>query len=582
MFTSKENSRLVASGAGVSASRRHALGLTAAVMLIHLPLFLVHLRNLWMLRPHYQFFPLLLVGIGWLLWIRWPQWTANVSGPWWFNLLLATGLGTLAVAAVIFSPWLGAVAMVLSVGGLIGRYATPGQWREWLPVWLLMWLIVPPPLRLDYQLISWLQSSTSRMASCLLDLLGILHLMEGHVLVLPGHRMLVDEACSGVNSVLVLLVLTALFVVWARRPLIWIAFLLASSVAWAWAANVVRVATVAIAQAWFDLNLSTGWQHEALGYVTILMALALLASTDYCLAFFLKPIVLRNADLSRYASRPSFLSSTWNWCMGAGYGAWRSRSRRTKPGAETSVNVPQGVISRQAATTVFREQLWLASAALIGGLQVASFMLSGPRDFDMVHLERADLPENLNGWKMAEHQLVRREVGDREGQFSSEWKYRNDSLECRVSIDFPFYDWHELTICYAGNGWEVVDQRVVNSGQNDDNGEAYVEAELSQPTGDSGSLLFGLFDGSGQHLVPPRGIWPNARWRMTRSPLGRWVLGLRRQRMSESTYQVQVFTARFAGLSPPQRDEVRRLFLTVRSHVIAAYLRKASEAERKP
>ena len=95
--------------------------------------------------------------------------------------------------------------MVLSVGGLIGRYAVPGQGRDWLPVWLVMWLIVPPPFRWDFRLIVWLQSSTSRMASMLLDVVGVQHLMEGNVLVLPGHRMLVDEACSGVNSVLVLL-----------------------------------------------------------------------------------------------------------------------------------------------------------------------------------------------------------------------------------------------------------------------------------------------------------------------------------------------------------------------------------------
>ena len=71
--------------------------------------------------------------------------------------------------------------------------------------------------------------------------------------------------------------------------------------AWAWAANVVRVATIAIAQAWFQLDLSSGWRHELLGYFTILLALAWLASTDYCLAFLLRPIVLRNTDVAWFA-----------------------------------------------------------------------------------------------------------------------------------------------------------------------------------------------------------------------------------------------------------------------------------------
>ncbi len=117
----------------------------------------------------------------------------------------------------------------------------PGQTRNWLPAWALMWLIVPPPFRWDFRLILWLQSSTSRMASVVLDVVGVRHLMEGNVLVLPGQRMLVEEACSGVNSLLVLLSVTALFVVAARRPLLWAGLLLASSVAWAWLANVARV-----------------------------------------------------------------------------------------------------------------------------------------------------------------------------------------------------------------------------------------------------------------------------------------------------------------------------------------------------
>jgi exosortase len=340
---------------------RRAVGFAAVVILAHLPLFLLHLGNLWVLRPHYQFFPLLLGGIGWLLWKRWPRWSVHVPPPWWSSGLLACGLAVLAVSALFFSPWLAAVAMVLSVGGLIGRYAVPGQWRDWLPVWLVMWLIVPPPFRWDFRLILWLQSSTSRAASLLLDVLGVQHLMEGNVLVLPGHRMLVDEACSGVNSVLVLLVLTALFVVAARRPLVWTGLLLASSVAWAWAANVVRVSTIAIAQAWFQLDLSSGWRHELLGYVTILLALAWLVSTDYCLAFFLRPIVLRDADLSRYASRPNPLAMF-------GTGAWARVGKYAKEARANGVGFTHdgSPVSGQVVPPRRTYRLWVRPAIICG------------------------------------------------------------------------------------------------------------------------------------------------------------------------------------------------------------------------
>ena len=43
------------------------------ILLSPLPLFVEHLHNLWRVKPHYQFFPLLLIGFGCLLWPRWPR-----------------------------------------------------------------------------------------------------------------------------------------------------------------------------------------------------------------------------------------------------------------------------------------------------------------------------------------------------------------------------------------------------------------------------------------------------------------------------------------------------------------------------
>ncbi|MCU0978009.1 MAG: exosortase U [Pirellulaceae bacterium] len=561
---------------------QRAVGFAAVVILAHLPLFLLHLRNLWVMRPHYQFFPLLLGGIGWLLWKRWPRWSVHVPPSWWSSGLLGCGLAVLAVSVLFFSPWLAAVAIVLSVGGLIGRYAAPGQWRDWLPVWLVMWLIVPPPFRWDYRLILWLQSSTSRMASVLLDVLGVQHLMEGNALVLPGHRMLVDEACSGVNSVLVLLVLTALFVVAARRPLIWTGLLLASSVAWAWAANVVRVSTIAIAQAWFQLDLSSGWRHELLGYVTILLALSWLVSTDYCLAFFLRPIVLRDADLSRYASWPSPLSNAWNWCMGAGWTVREGGKRRAASGTQDGSTAPREVAASPVVSPVgaSRDYLWLGAFGLLATVQLASFAVPASdrgRDFPSVRFERGDMPAELDGWSLVDYAPVERGRDDQNGHFSSEWRYRREPLECRVSVDYPFHGWHELTICYTGSGWGVVNRREVTDEQ------PRVETELSKPTGEYGWLLFALFGPTGECLEPSRGNdarWPSLQEKLARSPLGSWLLGRRYGGVVEATYQVQVFASSAVGLSAAQRADVQRLFLAAQARVVTAYLGKA--AGRKP
>jgi exosortase len=587
-----ENTASEVVGPSSRRSVHFSVALAVVVLASHLPLVLLHFYHLWMHRPHYQFFPLLLAAIAWLAWQRWPQWSLPAPAPWWSTGLLATGWTVLAAATVLWSPWLAAIALVLSIGGLIGRYAAPGQWRDWLPVWLVMWLVVPPPFRWDFQLIFWLQSSTSQMASRLLDLLRVLHLMEGHVLVLPGHRMLVDEACSGVNSVLVLLVLTALFVVTASRPLIWSVLLLLSSVAWAWAANVVRITTIALAQAWYQVDLSSGWRHELLGYITISLALIWLISTDYCLAFFLRPIILRRVDLSEFALEDSALSRAWNWFVGAGakmyWGPVPSEEDDQVASEDPAEPDPEGQLVDPGPIRP-GTYVWLGAFGLFGLLQLASFVVPGQpalvADLDSIRFEREDLPEELGGWTLVEFQPEERALRDRVALYSDEWLFRRGPLVCRVSIDYPFSDWHELTVCYRGTGWQVIDRRPVIDWQESGPDGPYVQVALLRQSGEYGWLVFGLFNQRGEAVTPldaPEAHWPSVWEKLTRSPLACWLLGLRRRELAETTYQLQVFASGTVDLSPEQKDEVREFFLSFRAAVLAAHRGRLSQMERRP
>ena len=31
-----------------------------------------------------------------------------------------------------------------------------------------------------------------------------------------------------------------------------------------------------------------------------------------------------------------------------------------------------------------------------------------------------------------------------------------------ISIDYPFYGWHELTICYRADGWDLASRKVID------------------------------------------------------------------------------------------------------------------------
>ena len=54
--------------------------------------------------------------------------------------------------------------------------------------------------------------------------------------------------------------------------------------------NVLRIITVALAWEYFQFDLSAGWLHDVLGYVTLVIAAGLTLSADGFLAFVTAPV----------------------------------------------------------------------------------------------------------------------------------------------------------------------------------------------------------------------------------------------------------------------------------------------------
>jgi exosortase len=575
--------------AAAAQADRRAVLFAAVVVVVHLPLLLLHLWSVWQFRPLYQASPLLLAVIGWLAWKRRPELSGLTRPSRWSTVLLASGLLTLSLGVLFFSPWLGALAAVLSAGGLVGRYAVAKRGQDWVPVWAPMWLIVPPPLDGDFRLLSWLQMSAMQMASEFLDVIGVQHLVEGSVLVLSGHRMVMEPAWGGANSPLILLAFTALFVVLARRPLLWSLTLLVSVFAWVWLANVVRVVTVVLARIWFQVDWSLGWQHELLGYGTILQGLPLLASTDYLLVFLLSPIAPRKGDSPlKQTSEDNPVSRGWNWLMGAsrrldtasssnGRGR-RSRRRRSK-------RTDSGSLLEKGTASGFRYCVWLAAFGLLGVLQVVC--VAAPFAVIGVPYRAAplawDMPDSLRGWTVVSHEQVERVGHDEAGQFSSQWSLRREPLVCQISLDYPLRGWQEATGSYTGSGWQLIARRVV-----DDRGEGswsgpVVEAEFSNETGDYGWLLFVMLDQQGKELRPlsASGSANFAAELAQRSPASRW-LARDDGASTETTYRLQAFVTSPVRLSSHQRRTVRDLFAAARTESLVRHLRQAAETEHEP
>lgn len=69
-----------------------------------------------------------------------------------------------------------------------------------------------------------------------------------------------------------------------------------------------------------------------------------------------------------------------------------------------------------------------------------------------------------------------------------------------MSVDFVFRDFHELTVCYRGLGWNLGSRRVLTRPGTD---QRFVEATFTRESGDRAYLLFASFNASGENVAPP-------------------------------------------------------------------------------
>jgi exosortase len=519
-----------------------------------LPLLALQLRALW-LRSHYQFFPFLLLGIAWFVWRRWPEqpphgtaWTRGLErGTLWLSLLL------LVIAIAVFSPWLAAVASFLMAGSLMLHHSGTQFWRQFMPVWLLLWLMQPPPLGFDRLLIERLQAFTSQAASTTLDCFGVTHLLEGNVIELLDRQLFVEEACSGIESLIAMLTCVTAFMVYRRRPLIHAMLLIVSSVFWAGLANTCRVLLVVFSVEKYGVDFSTGWPHEVLGLITFAFALFLVASTDRLL--FVLFTLLR-------------------W-----FGRWTQREWRRRFGwrettaADVAREDPEPV-ERPAATRPWATPVLAVLALAMLVIQVAILVPSRPNSAIRLghvveQLDEEALPETFRGWKRVDYDQEQREKGSDEGEFSRIWTYTGGPCEVRVSFDYPFLGWHELSNCYRSSGWAIHSRAVLGlTDSQDPEGIPCVEVQMSKPTGRSAYLVFCLFDESGQALQPARSsmsVRQRLRDRIENGPLFRLLHGVSSPLATPSvtTYQAQILAPADVQLTAEQQDEIRSWFLAL-------------------
>lgn len=455
------------------------------------PMALWYLKRLWQYE-HYQFFPFLMIIVGALAFIRWPKGDQEVlRNSHTSTVLLVLGTGLAVLGAFSFSQSIVMLSVIVLMSGLLARihdHETGGSLAV-LAVPLL--LIVRPPFGLDETLIISLQGISSGFTSRILDLLGYRHLLDGNVLIIPGIESCgIERACSGVQSFFTLLFCTLIISVAQRRTFIRSTCLIGSAIFWAVLMNVLRITIIPILDIElsnrpdFIFDLRSGWQHETLGYVVLVLAVLAILSTDYFFEFLLGPIGLESMEGSNRLSK--FGTFLWNRFVAG-----------DKKDSEADQNAP-------AKVATVSKLIWIpACIVVIAGLFQTSELAIGyfSREKSVSSDTQYDagvsdelIPEKIAGFQKVEYSTESRKGGSIWGETSKQWQYQNESSSGLMSLDYAFARYHDLRICYKSIGWQVVS---TESRSVPDSDWRYTYVKLEKPTGEHGLLAFAHFNGSG-------------------------------------------------------------------------------------
>ncbi len=167
--------------------------------------------------------------------------------------------------------WVGRMAFLVSLVGCIVAVFGWRMVRELIYPLCTLLLMVAPPTFLFARLTLSLQLLASRLGESCLEALGYSVLREGNILELVGIKLSVEEACSGIRSLMAIIFMCVLYNYFFVRGWSMKALILVMAIPIAILGNAVRIVATGIASQ-YNPALVQGAAHEAFGYVSVFIA----------------------------------------------------------------------------------------------------------------------------------------------------------------------------------------------------------------------------------------------------------------------------------------------------------------------
>jgi exosortase len=253
--------------------------LSTAIFLLYAPV-LLKLASDWWRNPDYSHGFLIPVFVAYVVWNKGSAASALSAVPHWAGLgLVVMSIGILFIGSLGAELFLARVSLI---GVLVGVVL---YFRGWPTLRILAFplaallLMIPLPTIIYNELVFPLQLLASKLAAgCLQHTHIVPVLREGNILILPGLRLEVVEACSGIRSLVSLVTLSVIYGYFAESRTWMRVALVVLMLPVAVLANSARVLFTAIASQVWGGAVAEGWRHELSGLVSFLVATGFLLS----------------------------------------------------------------------------------------------------------------------------------------------------------------------------------------------------------------------------------------------------------------------------------------------------------------
>ena len=585
-------------------------------------------------EPHYHSVLFAIAATIVIAAMRWPYGQAvQLQRSTTSNTLLVLSLVAVGFSILFVQPWMSALSTMLIVTSFLARVPdteTNGTlWYASLPLYVFLYL----PFGMDRNLVTTLQAYSAAYTSRLLDLVNVGHHMAGTVLNVPNMQQFgIEQACSGVQSFFTLVLVAVVYSVFNRQvkapekglailsfllgvvcliartipkatagvdmPVFWsslllllaitlmlyafigfrTALLVMSGVFWAIFMNTIRIMSIPIAMSYFELNLSEGNNHMFLGYISLIIGIGLILSTDQLILFFFGPV----QDANESGKFGRIIGKMWNGLVPTSNQLSSNRARSKR--------------SRQPVSPSMQKALWgFAIIMLLAGIwqltDVRACRLAADKkirvfDTDVtVEFEEGDIPREIENWTRVAFKTDTRNRGSDFGERSDVWQYQSPRCYATAQLDQTFPGWHELTTCYTNTGWKITKRRAISKttalglekGSVDENPWDMIEVLMQKPTGERGYLLFSHFDSFGQGLTVPK-QWNTVNGFITRV-MNRMSHRIRATLIQGEAYQVQVLLTSYNDFDDTVIKEARSRYVKIREEVRKKFLNKLSKPE---